>query len=178
MKVKLILPVIAALLMGSVPAFAEGGTHEQKDHAGMEKGHMNCPHQAKDVKTEKKAIENGIEITMTTENPEAVAGLREKAAADYTAKDCPMLKDSKEVTVENIEKGVKVTITAKTPKAVKKLQASVKKGGSCCDNDGNGEKTAVKSAKKAAYVCPMGDFEGSDKPGKCPKCGMNLVANK
>ncbi len=29
----------------------------------------------------------------------------------------------------------------------------------------------------AAYVCPMGDYEG-DKPGKCPKCGMELVEKK
>ncbi len=27
------------------------------------------------------------------------------------------------------------------------------------------------------YVCPMGEYEG-DKPGKCPKCGMNLVEKK
>lgn len=177
MKVKLILPVIAVLLIGSVPAFAEGGAQEHKGHAGMDKAHADCPHQAKDVKTEKNAVENGMEITMTTENPEAVAGLREKAATDYASKECPMLKDSKDVTVENIENGVKVTITAKTPKAVKKLQASVKKGGSCC-GEGEHHKTApAKDSKKAAYVCPMGCAE-SDKPGKCPKCGMNLVKNK
>lgn len=174
MKMKLILPVIAALLMGSVPAFAEGGAHEHKGHAGMDKGHADCPHQAKDVKTEKKTVKNGIEITMTTEDPEAVAGLREKAAADYASKDCPMLKDSKEVALENIEKGVKVLITAKDPKAVKKLQSSVKKSRSCCDGEGE---APGKSAKKAAYVCPMGCAE-SDKPGKCPKCGMNLVKSK
>ena len=27
------------------------------------------------------------------------------------------------------------------------------------------------------YVCPMGDYQG-DKPGKCPKCGMNLIEKK
>lgn len=177
MKVKLILPVIAALFISSVPAFAEGGSHEHKGHAGTDKAHMDCPHQAKDVKTEKKAVKNGIEITMTTENPEAVAGLREKAAADYASKECPMLKDSKEVTVENIEKGVKVLITAKDPKAVKKLQVSVKKAGSCCGDGGDNKTAPAKDSLKAAYVCPMGCAE-SDKPGKCPKCGMNLVKNK
>lgn len=30
---------------------------------------------------------------------------------------------------------------------------------------------------KKAYVCPMNDYQG-DKPGKCPKCGMNLVEKK
>ena len=177
MNTKLILQVIAALLMASSQAFAEGGMKEHKGHAQMDKGHTNCPHQAKDVKTEKKAVENGIEITMTAETPEAVAGLREKAAADYAAKDCPMLKESKDVTVENIENGVKVTVTAKTKAAVKKLQASVKKDKSCC-GDGEHNKTATaKDSQKAAYVCPMGCAQ-ADKPGKCPKCGMNLVKNK
>ena len=27
----------------------------------------------------------------------------------------------------------------------------------------------------AAYTCPMHPEVSSDKPGKCPKCGMNLV---
>jgi RND family efflux transporter MFP subunit len=29
--------------------------------------------------------------------------------------------------------------------------------------------------KRTVYVCPMGDDVVSDKPGKCPKCGMALV---
>lgn len=28
------------------------------------------------------------------------------------------------------------------------------------------------------YVCPMHPDVTSDKAGKCPKCGMNLVAKK
>ncbi len=53
------------------------------------------------------------------------------------------------------------------------------------------EKYAVKAAAPAVkateppgeavkvthYVCPMGDYEG-DKPGKCPKCGMELEPKK
>jgi hypothetical protein len=31
------------------------------------------------------------------------------------------------------------------------------------------------SAGKELYVCPMHPEETSDKPGKCPKCGMDLV---
>jgi len=41
-------------------------------------------------------------------------------------------------------------------------------------------KTALKvrigAEEKAQYSCPMHPEEVSDKPGKCSKCGMNLVA--
>ena len=39
-----------------------------------------------------------------------------------------------------------------------------------------GGKPGTKPASKI-YVCPMGEYE-SGKPGKCPKCGMNLVEKK
>lgn len=32
--------------------------------------------------------------------------------------------------------------------------------------------------KKEVYVCPMHPDVKSDKPGKCPKCGMNLEPKK
>lgn len=32
-------------------------------------------------------------------------------------------------------------------------------------------------SKKTVWVCPMGDYS-SDKPGKCPNCGMDLVEKK
>lgn len=32
--------------------------------------------------------------------------------------------------------------------------------------------------KMALYQCPMQDSEPKDKPGKCPKCGMNLEPEK
>ena len=34
-----------------------------------------------------------------------------------------------------------------------------------------------KAERSKTYVCPMGDYQG-DKPGKCPKCGMDLVEKK
>ena len=37
-------------------------------------------------------------------------------------------------------------------------------------------KPAAKRVLKT-YVCPMGEYE-SDKPGKCPKCGMTMVEKK
>ncbi len=45
----------------------------------------------------------------------------------------------------------------------------------------NPEKYVGKKKPAAAhakiYMCPMGDYQG-DKPGKCPKCGMDLVEKK
>lgn len=32
--------------------------------------------------------------------------------------------------------------------------------------------------KEVPYVCPMHPDVRSDKPGKCPKCGMNLIKDK
>lgn len=39
------------------------------------------------------------------------------------------------------------------------------------------KKAAKTEAKKTVWVCPMGDYT-SDKPGKCPNCGMDLVEKK
>jgi len=38
--------------------------------------------------------------------------------------------------------------------------------------------TIAKKAKKVKYHCPMHPDVTSDKPGKCPKCGMELVPEK
>ncbi len=37
---------------------------------------------------------------------------------------------------------------------------------------------AVAPAHAAKYACPMHKDETSDKPGKCPKCGMDMVVPK
>ena len=38
-------------------------------------------------------------------------------------------------------------------------------------------KSQEKNPVKTVWVCPMGDYS-SDKPGKCPNCGMDLVEKK
>ncbi len=37
---------------------------------------------------------------------------------------------------------------------------------------------AQTKATKTGYTCPMHPEVTSDKPGKCPKCGMDLVPKK
>ena len=173
MNTKLILS--AALLLGTGHAFASGDM--KKPEAAAEKKHMACPWEEPGVKTEKKAVKNGIELTLTAESPAKAAELKEKMAA-HRASGCPLLKGGDEVAVENVGNVVKVTVTAKKAADVKKLQAALKKGCSCCaGHEGHGA-GAQESASSAAWICPMGDFAGSDKPGRCPNCGMNLVENK
>ncbi|MES2462686.1 MAG: heavy metal-binding domain-containing protein [Armatimonadota bacterium] len=38
------------------------------------------------------------------------------------------------------------------------------------------KRTKKEPAKDKLYVCPMHPEVTSKKPGKCPKCGMNLIA--
>ncbi|MEL1239496.1 heavy metal-binding domain-containing protein [Flavobacterium flavipallidum] len=40
------------------------------------------------------------------------------------------------------------------------------------------ERSSTKEASKNIYTCPMHPEIKSDQPGKCPKCGMDLVAKK
>ena len=49
---------------------------------------------------------------------------------------------------------------------------------SSCSNQAKDAKAIVKASvsnDKVAYSCPMDKGLTSDKPGKCPKCGMDLV---
>jgi len=50
----------------------------------------------------------------------------------------------------------------------------------CASPKPDGAEKVVKppvDAKTAAYICPMCEGVGSDKPGSCPKCGMDLEKN-
>ena len=41
-----------------------------------------------------------------------------------------------------------------------------------------GKKDTAHHHQATVYTCPMHPDVTSDKPGKCPKCGMNLTASK
>jgi len=46
---------------------------------------------------------------------------------------------------------------------------------SACSNSGSkSPATETKAKEQVVYVCPMHSEVTSDKPGKCPKCGMEL----
>ena len=46
---------------------------------------------------------------------------------------------------------------------------------SCSSQDNKANSTEQSISEKNSYVCPMHSDVTSDKPGKCPKCGMDLV---
>ena len=54
------------------------------------------------------------------------------------------------------------------------------KEGDCMDMSGKMDKydSKMKHEKSTAYTCSMHSEVKSDKPGKCPKCGMNLIEKK
>lgn len=96
---------------------------------------------------------------------------------------CPSKIEGAQTVVENTADGVAVHITAKDPAAVKKIQEAAAEhfkmaaSGKCAEC-AKGKKCAKcaakdKAAHKAGWVCPMGCAH-SDKPGKCPKCGMEM----
>lgn len=144
-------------------------------------GGMTCPEKLKGAETASKNIENGVEVTTTAKDKETVAQIQELALVHYAPKaekcqGCPTTVPGAETKVVNIENGIKVTITGKTPETVKLIQeASAKEH--AADMKGPGKARAAHQKKAAMaqkkYACAMKCVE-TDKPGKCPKCGMPL----
>jgi hypothetical protein len=55
------------------------------------------------------------------------------------------------------------------------LLVTVGTGGYVLTSSGCARQPQQSTAEKVTYTCPMHPEVKSDKPGKCPKCGMNLV---
>lgn len=139
-----------------------------------------CPEKLAGVETVSKNIPGGVEMTMTAKNKETVAQLQELAVVHYSNKEtmdpaCPGRVQGAETKLENTADGARVLITGKTPEVIAKIQeASAKEHMKAGPEKKEGKKEA-KAAKK--YSCPMKCAE-SDKPGKCPKCGMDMTEKK
>lgn len=61
------------------------------------------------------------------------------------------------------------------PNVMKSMKGMCNMGASGMDADGNHHK---KKTAAVVYTCPMHPEIIRDKPGKCPKCGMDLVQKK
>lgn len=55
------------------------------------------------------------------------------------------------------------------------LLVSIGTGGYVLSSSGCTRHQENATAEKTTYTCPMHPEVVSDQPGKCPKCGMNLV---
>jgi Cu(I)/Ag(I) efflux system membrane fusion protein len=49
---------------------------------------------------------------------------------------------------------------------------------SCRNSSGKEKQSDVQEVASIQYTCPMHPEVISDKPGDCPKCGMDLVEKK
>ena len=148
MNKKLMLLWAVAVILASSPAFAEEAA--VKAAGGVTAA--ETPKAAEDAKPAKKA-EAPVYRTVTKEEigKEAV---------------CPST-------------GEKFKVTEKTPSVSYKGKSYF----FCCPGC---DKSFIKNPEKflakkketgKRYACPMGCAE-SDKPGKCPKCGMNMTEKK
>ncbi|KAF0126862.1 MAG: hypothetical protein FD189_835 [Elusimicrobia bacterium] len=168
-------------------AKAEAG--KKHDCPGMkdEKGHdcgkgkeskAACPKQMEGVAKTVKNTKDGVELTLAAKGKEAIARLQELTAVHYAGGNCSCLPKDATAKFANTPAGVKIVLASKKPETVKAMQVKYAAGGHKCAGDHAKEKPAKSGEKAAAkYACPMNCAE-SDKPGKCPKCGMEMKEKK
>lgn len=143
---------------------------------GKKCGGMTCPEKIEGAVTASKNTESGVEITVTGKSPETIAKIQELAVVHYGTKaekcpGCPTTVPGAETKVENTADGIKVMITGKTPEVVKQIQSASAREHKAAGAAKPAAKKEAKAAKK--YTCAM-KCVVSDKPGKCPKCGMPM----
>ena len=103
------------------------------------------------------------------------------ARAEKSCGACPSKVEGAQTVVENTADGVAIHITAKDAAAIKNIQESAAEhfkmaaSGKCaeCKKGKPCAKCAGKHGHKAGWACPMGCAR-ADKPGKCPKCKMDM----
>ena len=108
-------------------------------------GGGNCCMKIKNDKITAANIADGVVITHTGANPDAIKAIQAKLAECAKSKDCCVCCGMKDVTreVKNTDTGATMTVTIKDAAKVKDLQAKI--------------------ADMVAGKCPM----GKDKPKSC-----------
>jgi YHS domain-containing protein len=158
MNKKLTIMYAFALVFASAPAFAQECS---------KKGNAPCP-QMKMEKVDSTGTAPHQAVETNSKVKPDKAAMR-KVTKDEVGKEavCPVMGDAVKVTLKTLSASYKGKVyyfcCPACPKPFLK----------------NPEKYLNKKQEPQAkvYVCPMGDYQG-DKPGKCPKCGMNLVEKK
>ena len=131
-------------------------------------------------------------LCLTTNN--ALGQTKTKAVM---MKDCCMMKDGKMMVMKDgksmpMDKDMKMkngtTCMVNGECVMKDGKKMTMKNGDCMDMNGKMDKCSMMTKSKKmktkkhtmamTYTCPMHSEVTSDKPGKCPKCGMDLVVKK
>ena len=173
---------LAVVLFSVVLCAGYAGAQHNHGGGGHGGGHQGqpsddavlCPLRVKNFEPTVKNTETGVEITLTAITVKDIAGLRKTAARHFSSRDemeknCPARVPGAKTGVEETDGGVKITITAQSPASIKTIQAAA---AYACKRDQPDASRVFKT-----YACPMGEFQSS-KPGKCPKCGMELAEKK
>ncbi len=130
----------------------------------------------------------------------SISSAQTKKDSTMMMKDCCMMKDGKMMRMKDgkimpmdkdatMNNGTKCMVNGECiMKDGKKIKM---KEGECMDMSGNMDKCEMmnKNTKKSTetkndtknatiYTCSMHPEITSDKPGKCPKCGMELIEKK
>lgn len=192
MKTLLIALVVGAAMLAGCPA-EDGTTPDTAEEAvadtagtvdataadaeeaaagdGVAEGHPNSPFHAEGVEATVENTDNGVVMTLLTEDAEQAAQLQEHAAkkADGDAHeghgDCACKWEGVTRTVENVEGGIKITLTTEDAELVTKVQESMAKkaaGEGCCGGKGHGD---CPHAKEPGHGCEKAEGEecGCDK---------------
>lgn len=125
MKNLVTLALVPALTMGAiglssaqVPSADQAQTptsgyeQQMQDHQGP---HRGAPEQMKDVNVTMTKLDNGIQITQTSDNADTVAKLHDRA-------DQHLIMTNSTRNVENIDNGIKMTITSDNADVISLLQ--------------------------------------------------------
>lgn len=158
---KLFFPPLAAFLAGALyfPALAQEKSRNEPVAASVQAGTGGEPAAHKKKPTGKKKI--------------------------VKKKKAPPPEPASEYKFKSQDSPLSYTFDKKGDPIVKKKSAAAgsskkaKRSGAAGQplpklDEGSPAGKDAQSNRAARYVCPMGEYEGSE-PGQCPKCGMTLV---
>lgn len=138
------IAITAALWLGLAPAGAaekSGGKAKagvldgvlRRGSLAAGKAHSKCTgiglERTQGVTRTAKAVKNGVELLLTSDDPAVAAKLRAEAPAYYARKKdtdcgcCPAAVPGAKTKVKKVPGGVKVVITAPTPEAAEKVRS-------------------------------------------------------
>jgi len=98
-------------------------------------------------------LENGVRITLTAEDPSAVAELQRRTeTCPKGGCDCPMHAEGVSRTVDKTTEGVVITATSSDPTLVKKLQQHAAEAAGGCGHKASETAAGCRKKGGAAHV--------------------------